>query len=306
MKKLWALISVLIIVPACSKPATNTATVNSNNKPAETKPAAGPSEADISAKEKDVWDAIEKKYYAVYSAALDNDYVEVTADGVFDRSGVVNVVKELTLSDVTLSDWKFLPIDKDAAIITYTAAYKGEFQGKPFPPASMRGTSMWLNRGGKWLCVYHQETEVVPPPKTPPPASKPGPSPSSKPVETTTGPDVAANEKLVWETLKAANFDAFGSFLAPEFIEVEADGVFDRAGSIKGVSQIDFSKAEQSEWKTAKFNDNVSLVTYAVKIPGFKPDRGRHSSIWVNRSGKWVALFHQGTPISAGASKPAK
>jgi len=302
MKKLWALISLLIIVPACSKPTINTANLNTN-KPVETKPATGPSEAEITAKEKDVWDAIEKKYYAVYSAALDNDYVEVTADGVFDKSGVVNTVKELTLSDVTFSDWKFLPIDKDAVIVTYTVSYKGSFQGKAFPPASMRATSLWMNRGGKWLSVYHQETEVAPPPKTPPPAGKPGPSPASKPVETTTGPDVAADEKLVWDALKAANFDAFGNFLAPEFIEVEADGVFDRAASTKDLSQMDFTKAELSEWKTVKLNDNVSLVTYLAKIPGFKPDRGRHSTIWVNRSGKWLALFHHGTPISTAMGK---
>lgn len=62
---------------------------------------------------------------------------------------------------------------------------------------------------------------------------------------------------------------------------------------------FDASKAALSDWKTVKIDDNAALVTYVVKLPGMKPDTEYHSTIWVNRDGKWQGLFHMGTPIAA-------
>ena len=120
-----------------------------------------------------------------------------------------------------------------------------------------------------------------------------------------TGPDAAANEKLVWDALKSKNYDAFSSYLAPDSIEVEPEAVYDRAGSIKGVQGFDFSKAELSDWKTVKLSDNASVVTYTVNIPDNKPPKGFHATIWANRNGKWVAIFHQGTPAGSGSAAGA-
>ncbi len=106
-----------------------------------------------------------------------------------------------------------------------------------------------------------------------------------------------ADEKLVWDALKSRNYDAFAAYLAPEAMEIEADGVYDKAGSVKGVSMFDASKAELSDWKTVKFDNDASLVTYLVKLPGMDPDQERHTTIWTNGNGKWLAVFHQGTPL---------
>ena len=118
------------------------------------------------------------------------------------------------------------------------------------------------------------------------------------------GPDPVANEKLVWDALKSKNYDAFAAYLAPNAMEIEAGGVFDKSGSVKGVSMFDASKAELSDWKTVKFDNDASLVTYVVKTPGMNPDQARHSTVWANRDGKWLAMFHQGTPVAK--PEPAK
>lgn len=305
MKKLCVLTSLLLALAACNQPAANRGAANVN-RPVEIKTAPGPSEADITAKEKEIWAAVEKKNYEGFGSMLDSDYVEVTGEGVYDKAGALNAVKDVTLSDVTFADWKFLPIDKDAVIISYTAGYKGAFKGKTFPPGSVRASSAWINRGGRWLAVYHQETEVKPAmPPPPPPKSTPSTGPAGSPANASSGPDATVNERLVWDALKSRNYGVFAAFLAPEFTEVEADGVYDRAGSIKGVSQIDFAKAELTEWKEVKFNDTASLVTYLVRIPGAKPEHERHSTIWANRGGKWLGLFHHGTPLSAPPAAPA-
>ncbi len=119
---------------------------------------------------------------------------------------------------------------------------------------------------------------------------------SPAPRTAVTGPDPAANEKLVWDAIKSKNYDAFASFLAPEAIEIEADAVYDKAGSIKSVSMFDASKAELSDWKTVKFDNDAALVTYTVKMPPPQAAE-RHGTIWANRAGKWLAVFHQGTPV---------
>jgi len=307
MKKIFLLISVLILTGACAAPP-------SANREAAPPAAASPAavamtEADAIAKEKAIWDTIKNKDYDAFAAMLASDQVEVLPDGVMDKAGSVEGVKQFEPSETNFSDWKYLAIDKDAFVIVYTVAVKGKFQGKEFPLETARASSAWVNRGGKWLAIYHQECELKP--AEPMPASKvekaaasPAPAPAAAPA---TGPDPIANEKIVWDLFKAKNYDAFGDLLAPNFIEVEPMGVYDKAGSVKGVSTFDASKAVLSDLKSVNLDDGAALVTYTVNNPANKvnPKGERHSSIWVKRDGKWLGLFHHGgTPVRTPPPKP--
>jgi len=198
-----------------------------------------------------------------------------------------------------------VPIDKDAIVVTYTANLKGKYKGKEFPPETVRASSAWVNRDGKWLAMYHQECEVKTAPE-PAAASSPAktattPTSTSAPV---LGSDPIANEKAIWEALKSRNYDGFASALAPEAIEVEPNGVYDKAGTVKGVSQFDTSKAKLSDFKAVAFDSDAALVTYMVRMPGPEPAE-RHSTIWSRRDGKWLAVFHHGTPVSRTATASA-
>jgi len=270
----------------------------------EMKSTAGPSEADIEAKEKASWDDIKKKDWDAFGKILTSDYLEALDDGIHDKAGTIEAVKNLELSDVTYSDWKMTTIDKDAVILTYTTNVKATYKGQPVPPGPYHEASAYVNRNGEWLSIYYQETlaKTIPPPPSPmkSPPAKTAASPMAKPAET--GPDAVANEKLVWDALKAKNYDAFAFYLASDSVEIEADGVYDKAGSLKGVSMMDFSKAETSNWKVVKFDNDASVVLYEVRVPGMNPEKGYHSTIWVNRGGKWQALFHMGTPAATPAT----
>jgi hypothetical protein len=54
-----------------------------------------------------------------------------------------------------------------------------------------------------------------------------------------------------------------------------------------------------------KLDDDAALVTYLVKMTaqGSEPAGERHSSIWANRGGKWLGVFHQGTPVKSAPPK---
>jgi hypothetical protein len=215
-------------------------------------------------------------------------------------------LKDYDLSDITYSDWKMLTIDKDAVLLTYNLNPKATYKGQAVPPGPYHAAAAYVNRDGEWLGIYFQQTlaQAMPPPASPTASKSPksAASPGAKMADA--GPDPVANEKLVWDALKSKNYDAFAAYLAPDSMEIEADGVFDKSGSVKGVQMFDASKAELSDWKTVKFDNDASLVTYIVKTPGMNPDQARHSTIWASRDGKWLALFHQGTPVAK--PEPAK
>jgi hypothetical protein len=311
MKKTFLLITVLILTGACATPPPAN---REAAPPAAASPAAvAMTEADAIAKEKAIWDTIKNKDWDAFGNMLAEDQMEVTGEGVSDKTASIASVKKFEPTEVVFSDWKFLSIDKDAFIVIYTANTKGKYDGKEFPPQSARASSAWVNRGGKWLAIYHQECQVKPPMPMPVGKGTAAPSPTSTPAAVpATGPDPAANDRIVWDLFKAKNYDAFASLLAPDFIEVEPDGVYDKAGSVKGVSMVDLSKGLLSDFKTVNLDDDAALVTYTAKNAGppSAPLGVRHSSIWVKRNGKWMGLFHHGgttvvKPAAMAAPSPA-
>jgi hypothetical protein len=308
MKKILALVSFLsflIFAAACTtEPTTNTNMASNTNTSAMKSTA--PSEADMTAKEKAVWDTLKKKDLDAFGNTLTSDYIEVGDDGIFDKAGIIADLKDLNLTDATFSDWKMLPIDNDAVILTYNTNLKGTFKGEAVPPGPYHSASVWVNRDGKWQSFFYQQTlakTMEPMPAMPPPA-KAAASPAAKPAET--GPDPVANEKIVWDLFRSKNYDGFAALLVPAFVELEADGVYDKAGSVKSVGMLDASKIELSDWKAAKINNDAALDTYVLKAPAPNAGDERHTTIWANRNGKWMALLHIGTPVAKPlAAKPA-
>ena len=324
MKRLLVLSALLLALSACSTtpetsnantsntPANTNATANANTSATPKAEANAPSDA-IIAKEKEIWDKIKTKNPDGFGSMLADDFIYVSNDGVYDRAGTVDGIKQIDATDISFSDWKVVMLDKDSAVVTYTVNMKGTSNGQPIPPTPVRAGSAWVNRSGTWVGVYHQDTLVKEAPagqpssSPPPPAAKASPAATSKPAETTS--DVVADEKQVWDALQKKDYDRFASYLADNAIEVEDTGVFDKAGSVKGVSMFDASKATLSDFKSMKVTDNVSLVTYLVKMPikGVSPLGERHSTIWTNQGGKWQAAYHQGTPVTPPPPKaPAK
>ena len=311
MKKLVVFVFVLVIAGACAPP-TNQSVVNTNTS--SPSPAVTPlTEAEAIAKERAVWDALKAKDFVAFETMLATDYLEVLPDGVNDRAGTLTDVKDLEITDVTFSDWRMIPLDKDAALLIYSATIKGKFKGQAFPEGPYRNASGWVNRAGKWQAFYYQETLAqTTPATTPSPAvsptvttATPGASPAASATVTTLPADPVEREKMIWDLLKRRDYDAFASHLDPAQVEVEPHGVMDKAATLNGVRTLDASKAELSDFKTIKVNSNTELVTYLVTIPGPPVDKHFATTIWVNRGGKWAALFHQGTGMMAATASPS-
>ncbi|OLE54336.1 MAG: hypothetical protein AUG51_08685 [Acidobacteria bacterium 13_1_20CM_3_53_8] len=294
--------ALLLAATACTAqgPANTNMTTNANT--AATPKAAAISDADAIAQEQKVWDAIKSKNYDGFAAFLAEDQIEVTDHSVNSKADSINEIKSMAVTDVTHTDWKVIHADADAYVITYTTTVKGTYQGHDIPPTPARSSSAWVNRGGKWLAVYHQESEVKPMTSaSPSPGGSPAASPSASAQPTATASpspatDPIALENQVWDALRHRDYTAFGNFLANDFVEVEPDGVYDKAGSINGVKQADLSNFVLSDFRVVKLDADAAVVTYVVHAPAPSTDTERHSSIWVKRGDRWLAVFHQGTP----------
>jgi hypothetical protein len=299
MKRLLAVLVSAFAAVACAAPTetgNKSATTNAN-KPAETTSTAI-SEAEVVTKEKNAWDAVKNKDSVGFRKIMADNGVCVSHHGVLDPAGIVKETADLELTDLSFSDWKVVPIDKDAVLVTYTAHINGRIKGMPLVSSQVRGSTAWVNRNGNWLAIYHQDCEAKKAltTSTNKPA-KPASSPKSTSSSPSTSDDPIANEKIIWDALKTHNTDAFAALLAPDSLEVEPEAVYDKAGSVKGVSEMDFSKAVLSDWQSLKIDEDAALVTYMVKGEGVDPSGEHHTTIWVKRDGKWLALFHQGTPV---------
>src|SRR5215213_4981440 len=166
MKRIILLALLLLAASSCAttSQAPGNANANANTGAnASASPAATPkAEASTAAadaaiaREKEIWENIKAKNPDGFGAMLANDFVYVTEDGVFDKAGTVDGIKQMAPTDVSFADWKAAPVDKDAVVVTYTVNMKGTSGGKPMPETPVRASSVWVNRGGKWVGVFHQ------------------------------------------------------------------------------------------------------------------------------------------------------
>lgn len=317
MKRLIALVALLCAASACTTTTENVNTgagnANANAVATATPAAAGPTQADIEAKERQVWDALKAKNWDAFGGMLSDDFITVGMDGVKTKTQMLEELKKYDLKEYSLSDIKFIKVDQDLVILNYTATEKSSYDGKEMPSNPVHASSAWVNKGGKWLGAYHQETEVVERP-TPPGGANTNSAANTNTANTNANTSAspsasptaaeAANpidkEKKVWEELKAKDYVAFATDLADEFIEVEPTGVFTKAASLEGIKHMDASKYTLSDWKETKIDADASIVTYHVKSSD--GEEGNHATIWAKRGARWWAFLHQGTPTM----KPAK
>jgi len=305
-------LSAVVLATACT-PVTNSNAnqsaanfnININTNANATSPQTA-SASDLTEKERQAYDALRRKDWDAFGRFLADDFIYVTGDGVHDRAKTVEMVRNLDLTDFSMTDTRVVNVDRDLAVVTYTSHSKGNYGGRPIDPETMRESSAWINRGGNWLLVYHQDSEVRTAPA--PSATTTGATPATSPAQTTAASPTPATtgaatptdvEKQIWDALKRKDWDGFASHLAADAVEVEPTGVYDKQGSVNGVRQVNFDNVTLSDFREVRLDPDAALVTYTVRgpQPGFGPKGNRHTTIHVNRGGRWLAVFHQGTEI---------
>jgi thymidine kinase len=117
-------------------------------------------EAQLIALEKQAWEEWKNKNRGFVQNFLADDAFFVYADGIVDKSQIVKSIGSCEIKSYSLDNFKFQMLDKNAALLTYTAMQDAVCGGKT-QPASVRSTSVYVKRGGKWLNAFYTETAAV-------------------------------------------------------------------------------------------------------------------------------------------------
>jgi Domain of unknown function (DUF4440) len=159
MKRYIPLAALLLLAFASISFAQPTPTA-SPSPSASPKPAMSKAQirSRIIATEKKLWEAWKNKDPKPFKANLSADSVMIGESGV---SGKDDAIKELAnapcvVKSYELSDLKVTFLNSGAALLTYKGVAAGTCAGTAIP--TVWSSSVYVNRGGRWLAVAHQET----------------------------------------------------------------------------------------------------------------------------------------------------
>ncbi|MEO7659058.1 MAG: nuclear transport factor 2 family protein, partial [Pyrinomonadaceae bacterium] len=115
-------------------------------------------ETQIIALEKQGWEAWKNKNSSWFQANLTEDALFVSSDGVANKSHIIKFMgSECEIKSYLLDNFKFLKLDKNSAVITFTGTQDGMCSGKTLP-ATVHGSAIYVKRGGKWLVAFYTDT----------------------------------------------------------------------------------------------------------------------------------------------------
>lgn len=117
-------------------------------------------EAQIIALEKAGWEAWKNKDAKWFQANLTDDALSVHMDGVADKTQTLKDIGNCEVKSFSLDNFKFVMIDKESALITFVGVQDAVCGGKT-QPGSVRATSVYVKRGGRWQNVFYTEIPVT-------------------------------------------------------------------------------------------------------------------------------------------------
>ncbi|MFZ3210888.1 MAG: nuclear transport factor 2 family protein [Terriglobales bacterium] len=112
---------------------------------------------EIVAQERAELDSLKAGDMAAFANFLADDAVFLDAAGAAGKAEVVKNTAGFRLHEYTMTDVRFVALAADSGLIAYRMAEAGTSHGKEFA-AKVYVSALWLRRGGRWLCVFSQET----------------------------------------------------------------------------------------------------------------------------------------------------
>ncbi len=128
----------------------------------------GDIQSKLEASERKAWESFKAKDAEGFKSLIATGSWSVDMGGLMAMDSIATAMNAYTLSDYTLDEFKVLRPSKDTAILVYKANATGTYNGQPVPAGPYYCSTVYANRGGKWLGIFHQETLVqqAPPPAT--------------------------------------------------------------------------------------------------------------------------------------------
>ncbi|MEN3331799.1 MAG: hypothetical protein V7641_1164 [Blastocatellia bacterium] len=162
MKRRHLAIATLILLMMATlgfaQGAENKNAANTNSaKPKMSKKAI---ERALIAKEKATWEAVKKNDVKGFKKNFSADFAGVYEDGMHTVDMEAEQIADVKMKSYTLSDIKVALPTGETAVITYKVNSQGDYKGQDFS-GDYNCSSVWVNRGGKWVAVLHTEVKAA-------------------------------------------------------------------------------------------------------------------------------------------------
>jgi uncharacterized protein (TIGR02246 family) len=120
-------------------------------------------EAQIVALEKmafEAWKNKDRKFFEDHMSEA-GQYLDL--NGVGGKTQYVKAIidNNCTVSKYSLDNTKVTILSKDVALLTYRYAHDAVCEGNP-EASPLWASTVYVNRGGKWLIAFHQEIPAAP------------------------------------------------------------------------------------------------------------------------------------------------
>ncbi|CAN5812729.1 hypothetical protein BH20ACI4_BH20ACI4_20310 [soil metagenome] len=238
-------------------------------------------EAQITALEKAGWEAWKNKDAAWFQNNTSDDALSVHADGVSNKTQIIKGISDCEVKSVSLDDFKFMMLDKNSALITFTGN-QDAVCGGAIQPAVVRASSVYVKRNGKWLNTFYTEVAA---------------DQESGSVET----QIIGLEKAGWAAWKNKDTSWFQKNTTDDYLLVNNFGVENKSQLLESTANgCEVKSYSLDNFKFVMMTKDSALLTYtamqdAVCEGNTLPKNVNSSAVYVRRGGKWLGSLYMET-----------
>lgn len=112
--------------------------------------------------ENKIVEAVQKHDVKTFNDLVAADAMSADQNGFMKVADFVKSMDQMKITSQHMMDTKVSWVNDKTAVVGYTWMGNGTYMGQPIPTATYAST-VWTERNGKWVAVFHQETPVAPP-----------------------------------------------------------------------------------------------------------------------------------------------
>lgn len=116
--------------------------------------------------------------------------------------------------------------------------------------------------------------------------------------------EIVARETAVWQAAKDRDLNRFSTLVGDDALMIFTTGVVTKSKYISSMADRNITNYSLSNFRVMIPAAGTAIIVYEATITGIfqaKPVTSykvREASVWVKRSGQWVAVLNQETPMS--------
>ena len=111
----------------------------------------------VVSKEREELEAVKRGDSTTFSALIADDAVFVDPRGTAGKAEVVKNTAEFKLLEYSMDEIRFVPVSSTSGLVAYKLTEKGVSHGHEFS-GEVHASALWVERDGKWVCIFSQET----------------------------------------------------------------------------------------------------------------------------------------------------